>query len=718
MAIANLQNAGFAMATYDTIMKCFRTFPVSQVEKLGQVLALVSYFAVYPFLNLAKYSTPPLYSNRVNILERLAQVATDVAASNSVKSLYDLHFTIKSRLNQLNDPHIVYAPSCFSGVSFFQPWMLGMRFDPVVSGSLNGTANLMPTPTIYILGTSQSDSDFASARSSDFANGLNLFWRNQTGVEVDDYIGWTVESIDGYDAVTALRAFSNITGTSKDPETRFNLAFPGYSWSGGRLKYIDGFFYRRPSYLIRSNTVTYVIRSSTGDLKHVTAPWAGVIEDEGILKSLNDGANSYYLQYCASQEVDFGRRKRRDSGDGDDNGPFRDAEYPNNKRSSFWESVGVDEEDEEVRVATTPTTPAPDDTEALPPSFPFRNMQAISTNRTTIFTGSNSVSNGSMEPLQQYGGGSVFKLDNRTGVWMFSSLAPKFIQGQSKLDSHMGWLNDVFDSLKKLRDENVTNLVIDVTNNEGGIICLGMAAAQGLFREKPLVPMQYLYRALPELRILANLTTDTNSPFYLRKLRSVQNMARLNSTSDLFDPGENIKVMMDSGVLNDKFTNRFHLNCTGYIEDVKSMPAGANWTKFENVVVVSNGLCGSTCATFVRALKHQFGVRTYTYGSSISQPFQPTSYEGGTVVSFTDLRDNAYQFLNNPLSNLNFFKSFPFYVSGKIPFFQLIEPNMVDSGGQLWPAEWIPMKADMHVRVMNPMDPEMIWRGVAASEGW
>ncbi|KAI8839936.1 P-loop containing nucleoside triphosphate hydrolase protein [Chytridium lagenaria] len=59
------------ITTYDNLMSCFQSFPVTHEERMTQITALMSYFAVYPFLNLAKSSNPPLHPSRIDIIALL-----------------------------------------------------------------------------------------------------------------------------------------------------------------------------------------------------------------------------------------------------------------------------------------------------------------------------------------------------------------------------------------------------------------------------------------------------------------------------------------------------------------------------------------------------------------------------------------------------------------------------------------------------------------------
>jgi hypothetical protein len=70
----------------------------------------------------------------------------------------------------------------------------------------------------------------------------------------------------------------------------------------------------------------------------------------------------------------------------------------------------------------------------------------------------------------------------------------------------------------------------------------------------------------------------------------------------------------------------FTLNNTDFIE----------WRP-ENIVILTNGYCGSTCALFSRNLHEHHGVRTFTVGGLVDQSMAYSVFPGGQVYSYTSL---------------------------------------------------------------------------------
>ncbi|KAI8839935.1 hypothetical protein BC829DRAFT_447069 [Chytridium lagenaria] len=570
-------------------------------------------------------------------------------------------------------------------------------------------------PVIYVKEGTSRNSDFAMDRDEGFKGKMERFWEG-IGVNVTEVLGWSVDEIDGVDAVTAIQTLADASGMSKDPISRFNFMLSRYTWRDG-IRSLDGLSYVRPAHLIHSSTVTYRFRSPLNVFKEVTVPFASILEGAGVHRILGKGSVAYYNTFCGAREDTFVRR---------DGGGTRNESVGRMR-------IGVDDEEIEAAMETYEPMRNFEETRKGDAVFPVKQLQAIST----------IIRDDEYTPISTYPNGATFKLNENTGVWMFSAITPYSKRpNQTRLETHVNLLSDVMASLLELQRLNVTRLIIDVSNNEGGIVCLGMAIAQQTKNEdsgaktfqlracssNPLPPSTT--PSAPSLLSVFSPTAPKTLCLHssTRKLRNGRD-ERVVSSEEIFSPGTRRWV---GGVAED-LTNRFHLNCTGY----KAVARTGRWWKmlersFEGVAVVSNGLCGSTCGTFVRALQHFHKVRTYTYSPITPYPYQPTSYEGGTVVSLSDLHTSIQTDNLTSITGSTLFRPFPFATNGKIPFYQLEQP------GRSEPAEWVPIRADAHVgrdrggegvegcckergvdvMVSGSGLPSKVWRSVAKREGW
>ncbi|KAF9148601.1 hypothetical protein DFQ26_002291, partial [Actinomortierella ambigua] len=171
-------------------------------------------------------------------------------------------------------------------------------------------------------------------------------------------------------------------------------------------------------------------------------------------------------------------------------------------------------------------------------------------------------------------------------------------------------------------------LIIDVRGNSGGTACLSSALIAAFFPEIPNPVLNFRYSSLEQQ--LINIQWDS----YVSFLTTV--------------PGSNATTT--SAYLNDtvsypnrqyNFTNYLHINCDKF-----------NFPKFgttndptkpynpwapENLVILSDGGCGSACATFANLLATKRGVRTVAVGGrDIANRMSFTSFPGGSVVTAKD----------------------------------------------------------------------------------
>ncbi|KAJ3104252.1 hypothetical protein HDU97_009420 [Phlyctochytrium planicorne] len=150
------------------------TLTITTLDKLDHISSLKDILDLYPFLDLAKDTSTPLFPSKVDAIGELAKMAAD----ESITTQFDLFSKITLLVNSLYDGHFAYSASCISAYTFEQPWSFHTTYTP------------QGVPTIKIL-------------SAVYASGLaNSFWLAE-GLNVQAYKDYTVASINGVEAVTA-----------------------------------------------------------------------------------------------------------------------------------------------------------------------------------------------------------------------------------------------------------------------------------------------------------------------------------------------------------------------------------------------------------------------------------------------------------------------------------------------------------------------------------
>ncbi|KAJ3323529.1 hypothetical protein HDU76_013624 [Blyttiomyces sp. JEL0837] len=329
----------------------------------------------------------------------------------------------------------------------------------------------------------------------------------------------------------------------------------------------------------------------------------------------------------------------------------------------------------------------------------------VNSNGSTSQSGSLSTVNVA-RPVEFDENGAFFNLDGRTGVWVFSTVMPLSPTPQGLQE----WLNTIMNGLAKLKILGLTKLVIDVTNNGGGNVCMGQLIIQMLFPQHTFNWLQYDIKYSDEAYNLfataieptqANSTTSTL--YSHSEKTSVKDHRQIQSADDLFSPG----ILRLRGGVGGRYSNLFEFGeCQMLLESVRSQDAEQLWDA-QNISIVSNGLCGSTCAAMVRILRDQLQIRAFTYGGLTGQlPFQPTSFEGGLVATYKDLRDTK----SIPLIARQYLPLAPIFpMKGTIPFWE----SYGNKSNNI-PMEWLPHPADAHlIDIIDTTDPVSVWTSAA-----
>ncbi|KAJ3108128.1 hypothetical protein HDU96_007676 [Phlyctochytrium bullatum] len=301
-------------------------------------------------------------------------------------------------------------------------------------------------------------------------------------------------------------------------------------------------------------------------------------------------------------------------------------------------------------------------------------------------------------PLASDPNTAFFQLDTTTGVWVLPSFSPQD-------DSATGirrWIDTVTGGLLLLENMGMEKLIIDVTNNGGGLVCAGQAFLQYLMRTNDVKQPHYDMRlsgAMEKLMARASKIGSTGA-FGLHGFVHPDNSSKaVTKLQEVTTPG---RTLVRGGVTS-KYSNLFGMDCDNVVlpvvrpENTKQLKRG--W-KPENIAIVSNGFCGSTCGQFVRALRTTFQVRSYTYGGSTGVPFQPTSFEGGAVLGFQDLLANSDPSIADAP------KPFPLPATGSITYLEAYSTRV---GDPEVPAEFIKMEAEAHFVVGDMTDPLEVW---------
>lgn len=176
---------------------CLSSFPFDEQVRKETLDSVRKAMALYAFRDIAAYSQDGLLKSRIDILAEL-----DVIENIQYESDNAFHNDLYSTFTSLNDAHTRYYSRCHhAAFKSYQPFVLTSILE---DGVQKITVNSMTYP--------------------DPSTPQFKFWRDRTGVDLRKFVGHTVESIDGIDAMEAIRFFANTeVGTARDESVRFNL---------------------------------------------------------------------------------------------------------------------------------------------------------------------------------------------------------------------------------------------------------------------------------------------------------------------------------------------------------------------------------------------------------------------------------------------------------------------------------------------------------------
>ncbi|KAJ5622547.1 Interphotoreceptor retinol-binding [Penicillium herquei] len=192
--------------------------------------------------------------------------------------------------------------------------------------------------------------------------------------------------------------------------------------------------------------------------------------------------------------------------------------------------------------------------------------------------------------------------------------------------------------LKNATAEGKTNVLIDVTGNPGGYMSTGIDMSRIFFPEStPYTATRF--RAHETARYLTqaysrDYTDDSSNVFAYKETVMPNQTTRFASWQDLYGPHDILESSSSSLLANFNYTSSstkvYPINGYG---NVPLNPSKALFPA-ENITIMTDGDCVSTCAFFVKLMKRQ-GVRTIAFGGRPrNEPMQGVGgVKGGQSLS-------------------------------------------------------------------------------------
>ncbi|KAF9481525.1 hypothetical protein BDN70DRAFT_876169 [Pholiota conissans] len=291
--------------------------------------------------------------------------------------------------------------------------------------------------------------------------------------------------------------------------------------------------------------------------------------------------------------------------------------------------------------------------------------------------------------------------DNRTGVLALGSFSAKSFDtfGESLLAG-----------LQELKAAGAKNLIVDVTNNGGGYICIAHWLHRIIIGPKastePQAGLDTQMRAGRLARLIVKAIAAGGDPDEVLSYNPIQ---WTNATHHPLPPASDWLKPVDV-IINrhkDSFSQRLGQECQPFIWD----PPDHGLFAPENVLIVSNGRCASSCSLFSITMSKLEGVRTVVTGGSNDTPQEYCGTVGGQSTSFStiDTELKTAQLKNHTLAPPDFLTNSVQGITWRLGF-GINDPEA--------PEEWQGHPADINFPLTTETvnNPVKIWETIAHQE--
>ncbi|KAF5389577.1 hypothetical protein D9757_004103 [Collybiopsis confluens] len=619
---------------------CYTSFPVDPAVKENIIQVINKTLAFHTSVSY-EVSAPEPFTPFVHedLIADLARISSSQYASD-----YDLHVDLSRTLKRLNDGHCVWINSCYFQDSLFQSFL---PIPLVLLTDSGGSQNVHIAPEAF------------AVASAEFADELQV-WQSALppAITLESLNGARVLSIAGQDPFAAIDANALITGSFQPLGTRQNSYQFGAGWT-----YIMGDFAQqnRPNNDSALLTVQRVNESHPETIQEYSKlPYRARISAAAV--SFNDSA-SYRANNClaisGTNGIDLNETSSANTAPVS-NTVLKFQQQPPIK-SNNKHRVNVMLDTKPLSDVALPPTLAPS-SPALPGSFGSGNFY--------------------MQP------------DNITGVLALGSFAG---------DDFDTTLNGLLQGLVNLKSLGATQLIVDVSNNGGGFICVAEFLHRIIVGPKnTTVPQAGLYteardgmlaRLIVQQIIDQTLDPEQDLLYNPRNWNNASNVAFASDENWLLPP---VNVTINGRA--DAFSQRLGQECQPFT------PAPPSEALFptSKVVIVSNGRCASSCSLFSITMAKEEGVKTVVLGgkNDVQQAYCGTVGGQSTDFSTIDTEIKTAKLKNNSLAPPDLLVNGVQGITWRLGF-------GIDDPTQ--PEEWQPHLANLNL----PLTPDIVNNPVA-----
>ncbi|CAG8564985.1 3459_t:CDS:2 [Acaulospora morrowiae] len=293
---------------------------------------------------------------------------------------------------------------------------------------------------------------------------------------------------------------------------------------------------------------------------------------------------------------------------------------------------------------------------------------------------------------------SRFYLIDQIGVAVISTIVAD--------DDPTSAMQDLANGFNTLSSKGAKKLVLDLSNNSGGSILVSEFICALLFRDTdPAFPRDMRVTDFSKLAIDTATTKNvSDSIFYAPQYNSFATKQAFSSSSDFI--GKNVYTRGGSQV---SYTNQFSYTVnSNYSQQVLSNQSVLPWAS-QDMIILSNGICGSSCATISQHLAELNNVKTVAVGGFANKPLSFASFPGGQVYNHYELLYTLQEI--GLISNEN--SPQPFSINALFSF-PIFEAYSTKNSGQVLEFSYRKAGNRLYYNEKSIRDPSLLWVQAAA----
>jgi hypothetical protein len=505
-------------------------------------------------------------------------VDVDAELDKILKKTYDKDYSfqqdVANTFLSLKDPHTVYTKPVCYGFGYFIPFTFTSKYN--ADGEQH--IYIAPLPEEY----SQLENDYYKA----FPN----------AEQSKDYLGWRVVEIDNQDAMTELKEFADKTvAYSRDVQIRFNYALK-QDWSIRIALHTP----------VPSPHHYTIINEQTRNTKTIEWKWAAksLIESKDTEQLINN-----YCGYSVSTSS------------------IQTTQEP-------MESKVMDKEYEEILNLLMPKKKKYNSINEIKPQDLIATPYPILKDKLIKYITRTSDKRKKVEKKNKGAKEEIIKSDDEIGVAMHTIANGKtgiLTVGTFLPSNPNTFIETIEEAFKKLdsKSSKIERLIIDVRGNTGGYVCLAYGLAQYLVPSLPKI-------AWPALDMIRTKLVDEfmgcDMSYLFMPLYNPEDNKFVGTEKPFFTQQG---IERERGGKTSTYSRLFQMQC-GTTFNMKSKHA-FTFTP-QNLIILTDGTCGSACGFFVHFFQHLEKARVVSLGGLYKEgEMNVASFDGAPVFDSTTI---------------------------------------------------------------------------------